>query len=161
MRWLRFALLVCFASILQAGFLLNLNINIDLLLILVVFFATHSGTPEAMVSSFILGFAADISVGHTMGPQMLSFGLAGTALAFLHRVIAIRSKPYQAAAIFFVAILAGILTALLNHFKGQHIPQQLYKTILFTALFSGLVGPFLFMPVAWWMRIGINRYRRR
>jgi rod shape-determining protein MreD len=162
MRWLRFALLVCLASVLQAGFLSNLSIKLDLMLILVVFFATHISTSEAMITSFILGFAADLSgFGQTMGPQMLSFGLVGTAIAFLHRIIAIKNKFYQAVAIFFVTVLAGFLTGLLNYIKHQPVPQHLYKSVLYTALFSGLIGPFLFIPVAWWMRIGINRYRKR
>jgi rod shape-determining protein MreD len=163
MRWVRFAFLVCAASVLQAGFLSNQNLKLDLLLINVVFFAIYYSCSEAIVTSFALGFAADISgFGHAMGPQMISFGLAGTALAFLHRIIAIRKKPYQAIAIFISVILTGILTGLLNHFKGDPYPDAVYyKSVLFTALVSAIVGPFLFIPIAWWMQTGTNRYRKR
>jgi rod shape-determining protein MreD len=160
MRWLRFALLVCFASVLQAGFLSNLSIKLDLLLILVVFFATHTSTSEAIVTAFILGFAADLSgFGQAMGPQMLSFGLAGTAMAFLHRIIEIKNKLFQAVAIFLIAILTGFLIALLNYIKHQPVPSHLYNSVLYTAIISGVLGPFLFTPAAWWMRLG-NHHRR-
>lgn len=158
MRWIRFAVLVCFGAVLQAGFLSNLNIKIDVLLILVVFFAVYSNTSEAIVSSFTIGFAADL-IGPTMGPHIISFGILGTALAYLHRVIAIRKMPYQALAIFMMALLTGLIAHLLNILKGQ--PEtDVYRTILKVSLFSGIAGPFLFLPSAWWMRIKTNRFRR-
>lgn len=158
MRWFRFAVLVCFAAVLQSGFLFNLNIKIDVLLILLVFFAVYSNTSEAIVSSFTLGFAADL-IGRTMGPHIISFGLLGTALAYLHRVIAIRKMPYQALAIFVMAFLMGLLSYLLNALKDQPATGDIY-IILKTSFFSGIVGPFLFLPTAWWMRIKTNRFRR-
>ena len=158
MRWIRFAVLVLFATILQAGFLSNFSLKPDLLLILLVFFAIYSNTSEAIVSSFTIGFAADL-VGLTMGPSIISFGIFGTALAYLHRVIAIRKMPYQAMAIFVMALLTGLMAHLLNSLKGQPAPD-VYRTILKVSLFSGIAGPFLFLPAAWWMRIKTNRFRR-
>ncbi len=160
MRWLRFALLVCCASILQAGFLFNLNIKLDLLLVLLVFCAIYYSSSEAIVTSFVLGFAADL-FGSAMGPQMISFGLVGTALTFLHRVIAIKKKPYQAITIFVVAVLAGALAGLLNSLKGQTLPTDIESSVFFTALYSCLAGPFLFIPVALWMRTNTFRFRKR
>jgi rod shape-determining protein MreD len=158
MQWIRFAALVCFGAVLQAGFLSNLNIKIDMLLILLVFFAVYSSTSEAIVSSFTIGFAADL-IGRTMGPHIISFGIFGTALAHLHRVIAIRKMPYQAIAIFLMAWLTGLLVHLLNSLKGQPA-TDIYGNILKVSIFSGITGPFLFLPVAWWMRIKTNRFRR-
>ena len=159
MRWIRFAVLVLFATILQAGFLSNFSLKPDLLLILLVFFAIYSNTSEAIVSSFAIGFAADL-IGRTMGPHLISFGIFGTALAYLHRVIAIRKMPYQAMAIFVMALLTGLLAHLLNCLKGQPATPDVYRTILKVSLFSGIAGPFLFLPAAWWMRIKTNRFRR-
>jgi len=150
MRWYRFAVLVLLATVLQAGFLSNFTVKPDLLLILLVFFAVYSNTSEAIISSFTIGFAADL-IGPAMGPQTISFGLFGTALAYLHQVIAIRKMPYQALVIFATGILAGTMVHLLN---------LIYSDIFKAALYSGIVGPFLFLPLAWWMRIKTNRFRR-
>jgi rod shape-determining protein MreD len=160
MRWFRFAALVLLATVLQASFFADLNIKPDLLLILLVFFAIYRNTSEAIICSFTIGFAADL-IGRTMGPQMISFGLFGTALAYLHRVIAIRKMPHQSLAIFITAALAGSLVYLLNFLKGEPIPSNIYAALFGIALYSGLVGPFLFLPSAWWMRIKINRFHRR
>ena len=159
MRWFRFAVLVLFATVLQAGFLANFSIKPDLLLILLVFFAVYSNTSEAIISSFVIGFAADL-IGPVMGPQTISFGLLGTLLAHLHRVLAIRKMHYQALAIFVAATLTGILINLLNTLRGEPILSNVFGNMLKISLFSGIVGPFLFLPSAWWMRIKTNRFRR-
>ncbi len=160
MRWFRFAILVLLATVFQASFFADLNIKPDLLLILLVFFAVYYDTSEAIISSFTIGFAADL-IGRTMGPQIISFGLFGTALAYLHQVITIKKMPYQAIAIFLTAILAGSLVYFLNYLKGEPIPPNILAALFGIALYSGLVGPFLFLPSAWWMRIKTSRFGRR
>jgi rod shape-determining protein MreD len=161
MRWLRFAVLILAVTVLQKGLLARWSSKPDLLLILLVFFAIYYNTSEAIISSFTIGFAADL-VGSPMpmGPQMISFGLFGTLLAYLHRVIAIKRMPFQALAIFVTSVLIGITTHLLAYITGEPIPANIYSVILVTSLYSGIVGPFLFLPLAWWMRIKMNRYRR-
>jgi len=160
MRWFRFAVLILLATVLQASFFADLNIKPDLLLILLVFFAVYCNTSEAIITSFAIGFAADL-IGRTMGPQMISFGLFGTALAYLHRVIAIRKMTSQFLAIFITALLAGSLVYFLNFLKGEPTPPKIYAALFGIALYSALVGPFLFLPSAWWMRIKIHRFSRR
>jgi rod shape-determining protein MreD len=117
-----------------------------------VFFAVYCDTSDAIICSFTIGFAADI-IGPTMGPQMISYGIFGSALAYLHRFIAIRKIPHQIVAIFITALLAGSLACLLNYLKGEPIPPKIYAPIFWIALYSSIVGPFLFLPFAWWMRI--------
>ncbi len=158
MRWIRFAVLICLAAIIQAGFLSIFVIRPDLLTILLVFFVVYSSTTDAIITSFSIGFAADL-IGLSMGSQMISFGILGTLLAYLNRVIAMRKIPYQVIAIFVITILAKILANILNSFKGVVVIENV--EILKTAIYSGIVGPFVFIPVAWWMRIKINRNRRR
>jgi rod shape-determining protein MreD len=160
MRWLRFAVLVCFAIILQAGFLSKFNIRPDLLAILLVFFAIYCNTTEAIITSFVTGFAADL-IGRTMGSQMLAFGICGTLLAYLHRVIAIRKMPYQAIAIFITSFLAGFLANILNHLKGEVSGIEIYTTVFWLSMSSGIAGPILFPLFAWWMRIKMHRFRIR
>jgi len=159
MRWFRFAALILLATLLQASFFTDWNIKPDLLLILLVFFAIYCNTSDAIITSFTIGFAADL-IGRTMGPQMISFGLFGTALAYLHRVIAIRKMTYQFLAIFITALLAGLLAHFLN-LKDEQTPSKIYAALFGIALYSALVGPFLFLPSAWWMRIKIHRFSRR
>jgi len=168
MRWFRFAVFILTVTVLQASLLdiiavTNLNIKPDLLLILLVFFAIYCNTSEAIITSFTIGFAADIispAMG-AMGPQIISFGLFGTALAYLHRVIAIRKMAYQSAAIFITGLLAGVAVLLLTYLKGQPTGANIYAVLLGTSLYSSLIGPFLFLLIGWWMRIKTHRPGRR
>lgn len=158
MRWIRFAVLVCLAAIAQAGFLSNYNLKPDLLIILVVFFAVYSNTTDAIITSFTIGFAADL-IGISMGAQMLSFGILGTALSYLNRVFTLKKVPYQVVSIIVMTILAGFLTNILNSLKHAGIIG--YSDIIKTAIYSAIVGPFVFFPCLWWMRIKNQRHRRR
>lgn len=162
MRWFRFALLILIVTILQKGLLARWSNKPDLLIIFLVFFAIYYNTSEAIISSFIIGFAADL-VGSPMpmGPQMISFGLFGTLLAYLHRVVAIKRMPYQALAIFVTSVLTGFLSHLLAHIAGEPIMGNIFAVVFVTALYSSIVGPFLFLPAAWWMRVKTNRFGRR
>jgi rod shape-determining protein MreD len=163
MHWFRFAVFVLVAAVLQASLadivaITSLNIKPDLLIILLVFFAIYCNTFEAIISSFVIGFAADIVLfDFPMGPRMISFGLFGTALAYLSRVITIKKMPYQSIAIFITAVLAGTLAHLLDSLRGQTTTTNVYAVIFGTSLYSSLVGPFLFLPSAWWMRIKADR----
>ena len=171
MRWLRFAVLITLVTVLQAGLVdiiavTRLNIKPDLLLILLVFFAIYCNTSEAIITSFTIGFAADIIiVGSAMGPRIISFGLFGAALAYLHRIIAIRKMPYQTLAIFITALLTAVLAHFLTILKltileGEPTAQIIYAVLLGTSLYSALVGPFLFLPAASWMRIKTHRFSK-
>lgn len=162
MRWIRFAVFVVIVTVLQAGLVDNIavttySIKPDLLLILLVFFAIYCNTTEAIIASFTIGFAADI-IGSSMGPQMISFGLFGTLLAYMHRVIVIRKMFYQSAAIFLVGFLVAVASFLLMLLKQASTETSLSLLFLGNPLYSAIVGPFLFLPFAWWMRIKTNRF---
>ena len=105
---------------------------------------------------FLDNFAADIAAFSLMGPQIISFGLFGTALANLHRVIAISKVPHQLLAIFVISLLTAITANLLTFLRVQPTTPDIY-TLFGTALYSALLGPLLFLPTAWWMRI--KKYR--
>ena len=158
MRWIRFSVLICLATIIQASFLSNYIIRPDLLTIVLVFFAVYGNVTDAIITSFTIGFAADL-IGPTMGSFMISFGILGTSLSHLNRVIAIRRTPHQVLSIFVITILAGIMANMLNSFKG--ISTTEFSVILKNSLFSCIVGPFLFKPFAWWMQIKTPRRQRR
>ncbi len=159
MRWFRFAVLILAVTILQKGLFQRFATMHDFLLVLLVFFAVYCNTSEAIITSFAIGFAADL-IGSPlpMGSHMIALGVFGTLLAYLHRVITIRRMPHQAIAIFAVTLLTGIATYLLAR---ESLSVNVYSGLLKTALCSGIVGPFLFPPLAWCMHIKINRPRRR
>jgi len=162
MRWFRFAVFISLVTVLQAGLIDVIaitNIKPDLLLILLVFFAIYCDTQEAIITSFVIGFAADITAS-AMGPRIISFGLFGTALAYLHRIIAIRKMPHQSLVIFVTGLLAGALALFLTFIKGEPVPPNIYAVLLGIPLYSAMVGPFLFLPSAWWMRIKTHRFSR-
>jgi len=162
MRWFRFAVLILAVTILQKGALARFHTKPDLLLVFLVFFAIYCSTSEAIITSFAIGFAADL-IGSPipMGPHMISFGICGTALAYLNRVVAVRKMPHQALAIFVTALLAGALTHLLAVLiKSGPVSPNIYGVLFWTSVCSAIVGPFLFLPAAWWMGIKIHRFRR-
>ncbi len=164
MRWARFVVFILIATVLQAD-LVNiiaispLNIKPDLLLILLAFFAIYCETYEAIIISFVIGFAADIIIiGSAMGPRIISFGLFGTLLACLHRVIAIRKLPYQSVAILATGFLTSALVHFISFLKGQHGSTTICVALFGTPLYSAIIGPLLFLPSAWWMRIKTQRF---
>ena len=159
MRWFRFAVLILLAAVLQASLFADVSIKPDLLLILLVFFAVYCNISEAIIASFVVGFVADLIGPAAMGPQIISFGLFGTTLAYLHRLIAIGRLSAQSLAIFATALLAGALTYFLGSLKGRPLAPNIYVVLLGISLYSSIVGPFLFLPAGWWMRIKTTRLR--
>ena len=155
-------MLILAVTVIQKGLLARWSNKPDLLIILLAFFAIYYNTSDAIISSFTIGFAADL-VGSPMpmGPHMISFGLLGTLLAYLNRVIAIKRMPFQALAIFAVSVLTGLLSHLLTYITGEPIPGNIYVVVFVTSLYSSIVGPFLFLPTAWWMQIKTSRFGRR
>jgi rod shape-determining protein MreD len=164
MRWARFTVFILIAAILQAGLVdmiavTSAHIKPDLLLILLVFFAIYSNTTEAVITSFALGFAGDL-ISSAMGTHMISFCLFGTLLAYVHRVLAVRTMPYQALAIFVMGFLTSSLILFLTFLKGQSCPYSVSAALFAVPLYSAIIGPFLFLPCAWCMRINTNRFGR-
>lgn len=164
MRWFRFAVVIVVATVLQKSLVdviavTTADIKPDLLLILLVFFAVHCDPTEAVITAFATGFAADI-IGSTMGPQIISFGVFGTLLADLHRVIALRKMSYQALGIFVTGFLTSALALLLTFLASEPAAASAYTKLFWTPLYSAILGPFLFLPLHWVMRMKGRRGRR-
>jgi rod shape-determining protein MreD len=163
MRWPRFAVVVLVTTLLQASWVdtiavTRLNVAPDLLLIVMVFFAIRCDVTEAIISSFALGFAADIvASGFPMGPRIISFGLFGTGLAYMHRVITIRKMPHEALAILVIGFCAGGLAYLLALLAGRPVEHWGFGELSGTSIYSGVAGPFLFLLLDWTMRIKSKR----
>jgi rod shape-determining protein MreD len=151
MRWARFAVVVLVAALLQASWInvisaTRFNVAPDLLLIVMIFFAINCNLQEAIICSFAIGLAADITAaGFPMGPRIISFGFFGTALAYLHRVIAIRKMHQETLAIFLTGLMAGGLSRLLAGLAGYAGGPGDLRVLLGTSIYSAVVGPFLFL----------------
>ena len=168
MRWLRFAVLILVATLLQTSFLgvvwiVSPEIKPDLLLILLVFFAIYGAPRDAVITSFAIGLAADLAspAMGLMGPRIISFGLFGTLLSDLHHTISLRRLPYQGAAIFIAGLLTAALTRLLVHLRAEPAAAHWAGEFFWQPLLSAVIGPFLCLPVRWWMHINGSRRRRR
>ena len=167
MHWPRFAVLVLIATFLQARWIdtiavTDLRVTPDLLLIAMVFFAVRGNESEAIITSFAIGFAADIAAsGFSMGPLIISFGLFGTALAYLHRLIAIKKAPHEAITIFVIALGTGCLAWLLARVAGQSPKPGGMGALLGTSIYSAVLGPVLFLLLDWLMRIKTRRRGRK
>lgn len=164
MNWFRFGILVLCLAVLQAG-IMGLfaigSIKPNILIIAMVFFAIYANTNEAIICSFVLGFTADIiQTAAPMGPQILSFTIIGSLLAQMNRYIAIRKMPFQSLTILIIGILVGYCSYLLNLFKDQPPVPGLFGYLFLSSLYSAVVGPFLFLPLSWMMRIKLNRFSR-
>jgi rod shape-determining protein MreD len=163
MHWLRFVVLLTVATLLQADLLNAIEvagIKPDLHLILLALFAIFCEPKEAIITSFSIGLAADL-IGPSMGPGTLSFGLLGTALCYMSKYISLQRMPFQAVAIFVLGFAAAVFAYLLSIFQTQPAYQKTFGALFGTPLYSAIVGPFLFLPIAWWMHIRIQRRGRR
>jgi len=170
MRWFRFAVLVLVASILQTGLVSVIaiphshpDITPNLLLLLLVFFALRCHSTDAIIASFAIGFAADLTnptVSRLMGPWIISFGLFGTLLSDLNSTISPRRAIYQAVTIFLMGFLTTGLSYLLTALRTEPVTAHIAAGLFWQPLYSAFLGPFLFLPVGWWMRMHGKGWRR-
>jgi rod shape-determining protein MreD len=166
MRWLRFAVLLLVASVLQISLVgalsvIRPDIKPDLLLILLVFFAVRCTPRDAVITSFTIGFVADLTspTMGLMGPRILSFGLFGTLLCDLQGVLSMRRAIYQALTIFVMGLLTATLSCLLRFLRAEAAATNLSAQLLWQPLYSAILGPLLSLPISWWMHM--NRKSRR
>jgi len=167
MRWIRFAVLVVAATILQTSFLgvvwvISPDITPNLLLILLVFFAIHSESNDAVITSFVIGLAADLAnpAAGLMGPRILSYGLFGTLLSNLQDVISLRRLPLQGMAIFVVGLLTSIFSYLLAYIRPGAVVIGVAREFFWQPVLSAFIGPFLSLPMAWLMHLDEKSRRR-
>ena len=168
MRWMKFFVFLLLATLLDAGNVLNvisvsgLHIKPDLLLITLVFFAINIAATDAIVASFAIGFAADIS-GGTMGPCMITFGVLGSFISQLQKVVLVKRMIHQATVIFIIALVAGGMVQLLSSFKTDEPMSNVYRMILGGAAYSALAGPLVWMflsTMALWLGAQPRRHGR-
>lgn len=168
MRWVRFSIVLLVVTLLNAGNLLNtisvssFNIKPDLLLILLVFLAVNCDPSEVIIVSFAIGFAVDIS-GSSMGPYIISFGLFGSLISQMRKVVIMKRMVHQAAAIFVTGLIAGGLVQVLAFFKTGETASNLHVVLPGTALYSGVIGPVVwlfFSAISGWLGVHKPRFAR-
>ena len=168
MRWVRFAILVIVVTLLNAGNALNMvsvgsaNVRPDLLLVLLLFIGVSCDVNEAIIASFIIGFAADIS-GTAMGPYMLSFGVFGTIISQMRRVVIMKRMTHQAISLFVLGLITVGLAEFLAALKLGTGTSNVFSAVVGTSVYSALVGPFIWMIFAAmgaWIGISGKPYRR-
>jgi rod shape-determining protein MreD len=163
MRWIRFSFLILVAAFVQGSSLpdliaLKLGAKPDFLLILLVFFALHCYGYEAVITSFAIGFAADIAA-ESLGPYFISFGLCGALLSGMRQIIAIRRTLHVIAAVAATGMIAGLLAYILALFKGQGWPSHAFSLLFGMAVYSGLLAPYFFsglLAIIDWL--GVKKY---
>ncbi|MBN1456474.1 MAG: rod shape-determining protein MreD [Sedimentisphaerales bacterium] len=169
MKWIRFTILLLILTLLNSGNLLNFislgssNVRPDLLLIFLLFIGANCESNEAIIASFVIGFAADIS-GASMGPYMVSFGLFGSAVSQMRKVVLMRRMTHQALAIFVLSVIAGGLAELLGAIKLNTGTANIFSVILGTSVYSAVVGPLiwqLFSLLAGWLNVSDKQYKRQ
>ena len=117
---MRFFLVLLVVTLLNSGKLLglisvtSLNVRPDLLVIMLVFISVNSSAEDAILASFMIGFAADIS-GVAMGPYTISFGLFGSFLAQLQKVLVMKK------------IIHPLVILSLRHQKNHYLPGTAQK----------------------------------
>jgi rod shape-determining protein MreD len=161
MHWVRFAVIVLAATVLQASLVdmiavTTADLKPNLLLILLVFFAITAEPTEVVITSFSIGFAADL-IGPSMGPHIISFGVIGTLLADLHGVLTLRKMFHQGLGIFATGLVTAALAFLLTFLKAEPVAFRAWTELFWTPLYSALLGPVLFLPLRWGMRIRRRR----
>lgn len=165
MRWLRFAFLITAAAVIQSSALLStisltdMRIKPDFLLILLVYFAINCDSYDAIICSFAIGFAADIT-GAAIGPHLISFGVIGTALAHIRKVILLKQTHQQAVTIFVMGILTYTIGSILMKFKVPSAAAGMFK-IFAVSIYSAI----LWFLIKWfvratgkWLGVGVHRF---
>ncbi|MFA5292809.1 MAG: rod shape-determining protein MreD [Phycisphaerae bacterium] len=166
MKWFRFALIVVLAAVIQASAFLNtisltdLHIKPDILLILLVYFAISCDRYDVIICSFSLGLAADVT-GALIGPHFISFGIIGTALAHIKKVILVKKTSQQAITIFATGILTYLIAAILTKLKVSTADTGGLFEVFASSIYSAIFWFLIKWPVTTtgkWLGIGVHRF---
>jgi rod shape-determining protein MreD len=169
MKWLRFTFLIIIVAVLQISTVMNLleltdlRIRPNILLVLLVYFAIHCDSYDAVITSFALGFAADIT-GAVIGPHFISYGIIGTALAHLRKAILLKNTRQQALTIFITGILTEVVALMLTGLKASGLAKTGIFEIIAVAVYSAVI----WFLIKWfvgttgkWLGVGVHRFGAR
>ena len=169
MKWLRFTLLMVIVAVLQSSAVMNLlsltdmRIKPDIFLILLVYFAINCDSYDAVITSFAIGFAADIA-GAVMGPHIISYGLVGTAVAHIRKIILLKKTNQQALTIFITGLLAGSMAVLLTGLKASGLAKAGVFELFAVTAYSAILWFMIKWPVITvgrWIGVGVFHFGAR
>lgn len=148
MRWFSFIVILLIAIILEAGNLLNVfaiggwYIRPAILITLLVYYSFSCQPHDAIICSFLIGFAADLT-GDVMGPHMICFGLLGLLLNQSNQILFAKRAIYKAMIVFAIYLIAETFSYWLGILKGLETTDSYYSIMLFTAVYSAVISPIL------------------
>lgn len=169
MKWLRFTLLMVIVAVLQSSAVMNLlsltdmRIRPDIFLILLVYFSINCNSYDAVITSFSIGFAADIA-GAVMGPHIISYGLIGTVVAYIRKIIILKKTNQQALTIFVTGLLAEFAAVLLTGLKASGLAKAGAFEIFAVSAYSAILWFMIKWPVmaiGKWIGVGIFHFGAR
>ncbi|MBN1786819.1 MAG: rod shape-determining protein MreD [Sedimentisphaerales bacterium] len=169
MKWWRFTFLVILVAVLQTSAVMNLlsltdmRIKPDILLILLVYFAISCDSYNAVITSFALGFAADIA-GMVLGPHIISYGIIGMAIAHIRNVVLLKDTWQQALTILITGIVIQVIALILTYFKASDFARTGAFEIFAVATYSAILWfliKWLISTAGKWMGIGVHRFGTR
>lgn len=146
MRWFSFVLILLIAALLEAGNLLNVfaiggwYVRPGILITLLVYYSFSCRPRDAIICSFVIGFAADLT-GDVMGPHMICFGLLGLLLNQSNQILFAKRAIYKAMIVFAVYFIAETFSHWLGLLKGLDAKDSYYSILLFTAVYSAIISP--------------------
>ncbi|MEN8127249.1 MAG: rod shape-determining protein MreD [Planctomycetota bacterium] len=153
MRWFVFFIILLIATLLEAGNLLKLfavggrYIGPSILITLLVYYALACRTKDAIICSFLIGFAADIIAG-PMGPHTVCFGLIGLLLNQANQVLLVQRAVFKALVVFVVYLIAETLSYWLGFFKEHNVQNNYYTIMFFVGIYSAVISPILWSILA-------------
>jgi rod shape-determining protein MreD len=148
MRWFSFITILLAATVLEAGNLLNVfaitgwYIKPGILITLLVYYALVCRYEEAIVTSFFIGFAADLANG-VMGPHMICYGLFGVFLNQMGKMLVLKRAVFKAAIVFTAFVLVGTGAYWLRVLKTGEAGQDAQSLIFLQGLYSAVVSPLI------------------
>lgn len=166
MRWFTFILILAAATLANAANVLNyiaigpLNVRPDLMIIILVFFALNSTPRNAIITSFLIGFAADISTPDSIGLYMTCFGAIGSVASLMNRQWFALKPIAQFLIIFITAIAIYALASQLKTLNRQGDAIEPFYYLCWHSLYTALAGPIIWYILELIAPIfGIERFR--
>jgi rod shape-determining protein MreD len=166
MKWWRFTFVIILVAVLQASAAMNLlsltnwRIKPDFLLILLVYFAVYCDSYDAVIISFAVGFAADIT-GMVIGPHFVSYGIIGAAIAHIRKIILLKTTRQQAMAVFVTGILAEAVALFLTQLKASELIRTGALEVFAASAYSAILWFLIKWPVVTigkWVGVGVHRF---
>jgi len=152
MRWKSLLIFLVALAIINASNLRDamsvssLHISPDFLLVFLVFFAVNCERHDAIVVSFAIGFAADISSSAMLiGPYAISYGLLGGVISLFRKQVVMRRFIYQSMSLFFTGSIGGFVAEFLISVKSGSMYPDMYPCVLLTSLYTALIGPLVWL----------------